>query len=96
MLNNETDMGEAIFKVTYLEDEVKIPDITKLAPASIIPLVGIDWTKKVHSGKGLQVEVIGMIAKVMWHAFPKQAMITLELLKKEDRGKPAEDTYPAR
>ena len=38
-----------------------------------------------HSGKGLQVEVIRMIAKVMWHAFPKQAEITLELLKKEDR-----------
>ena len=85
MFNNETDMGEAIFKATYLEDEVKIPDITKIALASIIPLVGIDWPKKVHSGKGLQVEVIGMIAKVMWRAFPKQAMITLELLKKEDR-----------
>ena len=26
-----------------------------------------------------------MIAKVMWRAFPKQAEITLELLKKEDR-----------
>ena len=50
MFNNETDMGEAIFKATYLEDEVKIPDITKLAPASIIPLVGIDWTKKLHRG----------------------------------------------
>ena len=84
MFNNETDMGEAIFKATYLEDEVKIPDITKIAPANIIPLVGIDWPKRVHSGKGLQVEVIGMIAKVMWRAFPKQAVITLELLKKED------------
>ena len=40
MFNNETDMGKAIFKATYLEDEVKIPDITKLAPRSIIPLVG--------------------------------------------------------
>ena len=38
-----------------------------------------------HSGKGLQVEVIGMIAKVMWRTFPKQATITLELLKKENR-----------
>ena len=38
-----------------------------------------------HSGKGFQFEVIGMIAKVMWRAFPKQAMIALELLKKEDR-----------
>ena len=53
MFNNETDMGKAIFKATYLEDEVKIPDITKLALVSIIPLVGIDWPKKVHSGKGL-------------------------------------------
>ena len=85
MFNNETDMGKAILKANYLEDEVKIPDITKLALASIIPLVGIDWPKKVHRGKGLQVEAIGMIAKVIWRAFPKQATITLELLKKENR-----------
>ena len=37
MFNNETDMGKSIFKATYLEDEVKSPDITKLAPVSIIP-----------------------------------------------------------
>ena len=66
MFNNETDMSEAIFKATYLEDEVKIPDITKIALASILSLVGIDWPKKVHSVKGLQVEVIGLMAKVMW------------------------------
>ena len=65
MFNNETDMREAIFNATYLEYEVKILDITKIAPVSILPLVGIDWPKKVHSGKGLQVEVIGLIAKVM-------------------------------
>ena len=82
MFNNETDMSEAIFKAMYLEDEVKILDITKKAPASILPLVGIDWPKKIHIGKGLQVEVIGLIAKVMWRAFPKQSNITLELLKK--------------
>ena len=50
----------------YLKDEVKLPDVSKIAPANILPLVGIDWTKKVHSGKGLQVEVIKLIAKVMW------------------------------
>ena len=85
IFNNETDMGKAIFKATYLEDEVKIHDITKLAPATIITLVGIDWPKKVQISKGLQMEAIGMIAKVMWRAFPKQATITLELLKKENR-----------
>ena len=47
--------------------------------------MGIDWPKKVHSGKGLQVEVIELIAKVMWRAYPRQANITLELLKKESR-----------
>ena len=58
MFNNETDMSKAIFKATYLEDEVKLPDVSKIAPANILPLVGIYWPKKVHSGKGLQVEVI--------------------------------------
>ena len=65
MCNNETDMSEAIFKAMYLEDEVKLPDATRIALASILPLVGIDWPKKVQSGKGLQVEVIGLIAKDM-------------------------------
>ena len=55
MFNNKTDMSEEIFKATYLEDEVKLPDVTKIAPANILQLVGIDWPKKVHSGKGLQV-----------------------------------------
>ena len=47
--------------------------------------MGIDWPKKLHSGKGIQVQVNEFIAKVMWGAFPSQANIALELLKKENR-----------
>ena len=35
MFNNETDMSEAIFKARYLENEVKIVDETKIAPATM-------------------------------------------------------------
>ena len=55
-----------------------------MAPANILPLVAYDWTKRVHYGKGLQVQVIEMIAKVMWRVYPKQAPIVLELLKNEE------------
>ena len=30
MFNNETEMSETIFKATYLEDEVKLPEVSKL------------------------------------------------------------------
>ena len=66
MFNNETGMSEAIFKATYLEDEVKIADESKIAPENILPIVGVDWPKKVHHGKGIQVQLIKLIAKFMW------------------------------
>ena len=65
MFNNETDMSEAIFKATYLEDEVRIENMEKMAPANILLMVVIDWIKRVHNWQELKIEVIGMIAKVM-------------------------------
>ena len=35
IFNNETDMIEAIFKAMYLEDEVKLPDVTEIFPNKI-------------------------------------------------------------
>ena len=63
MFNSETELGESIFKATYLEDEVKVGDTKKVAPASILPIVGIDWPKKVHQGNGLQDEIIALIER---------------------------------
>ena len=50
MFNSETELGEAIFKANYLKDEVKVDDTKKISPASILPIVGIDWTKKIIKG----------------------------------------------
>ena len=40
MFNSEVAMGEAIFKASYLEDEVKIGDKNKVTPGNILPLIG--------------------------------------------------------
>ena len=54
IINNEIYMREAIFKATYLEDEVKIADELKIELANILPIVGIDWTNKGIMGKNFR------------------------------------------
>ena len=46
-----------------------------------------DWPKRVNNDKGLQVKVIERITKVMWRVYTKQALIVLEILKKEAKDK---------
>ena len=46
MFNSEVATSEAIFKATYLEDEVKIGEENKVTPGIIIPLIGTEWSKK--------------------------------------------------
>ena len=62
IFNNETDISEAIFNVTYLEDEVNIEDMEKMTAANILLLVRKDWTNRVHHRKGFKVQVIEIIA----------------------------------
>ena len=87
MFNSDIAMSEAIFKATYLEDEVKIGDNNKVTPANILPLIGTEWAKKVPQGENVQETLIGAIAKVMWRVYHKQAALVIELLKKENQDK---------
>ena len=54
MLNSEVAMSEAIFKATYLEDEVKIGEENKVTPGNIIFLIGTEWPKKSIRVRGLR------------------------------------------
>ena len=66
MFNSEVAMGEAIFKATYLEDEVKVGEKNKVIPVNILPLIGTEWSKKVPQGVNVKETLIKAIAKVMW------------------------------
>ena len=85
MFNSEVAMSEAIFKATYLEDEVKVGDKNKVTPGKILPLIGTEWAKKVPQGENVQETLIEAIAKVMWRVYHKQAALVIELLKKKAR-----------
>ena len=82
MFNSEVAMGEAIFKATYLEDEVKVGEKNKVKLGNILPLIGTEWSKKVPQGMNMKDTLIKAIAKVMWRVYHKQAAIAIELLKK--------------
>ena len=58
MFNSETAMGEAIFKATYLEDEVKVGDKNKVTHGNIILLIGTEWAKKVPQGENIKETLI--------------------------------------
>ena len=51
IFNSEVGMSEVIFKATYLEDEVKVEEKNRVTPGNIIPLIGTEWSKKVHQGE---------------------------------------------
>ena len=51
IFNSEVAMSEVIFKATYLEDEVKVGEKNRVTPGKIIPLIGTEWSKKVHQGE---------------------------------------------
>ena len=85
IFNSDIAMSEAIFKATYLEDEVKVEDKNKVTPANILPLIGTEWAKKVPQGENVQETLVEAIAKVMWRVYHKQAALVIELLKKKAR-----------
>ena len=82
MFNSKVAMSESTFKARYLEDEVKIGEENKVTPGNIIPLVGTEWSKKVHQGEKIEEELVEAIAKVLWRVYHKQATTEIELLKK--------------
>ena len=58
-------MGQAIFKATYLEDEVKIEDENNVTRANIIPLIGTEWAKKMNQGDRGKEQLVEFIAKFL-------------------------------
>ena len=42
IFNSEVAMSEAIFKETYLEDDVKVGEKNNVTPGNIIPLKGTE------------------------------------------------------
>ena len=68
IFNDEMDMGEAIFKATYLEDELKIENENEVPPAEILPLIGTEWKKEMNQGEGVRDQLVEMIAKLLWRA----------------------------
>ena len=56
-----------------------------MTPGNIIPLIGTDWSKKVHQDEKVEETLIEAIAKVLWRVYHKQAAIAIELLKKKAR-----------
>ena len=87
MFIDEMAIGEAIFKATYLEDEVKVGEGDKVTTANMIPLIGTEWARKVNQGDGGKEQLVKLNAKVLWRGYHEQAAIVIELLKKEDKGK---------
>ena len=87
IFNSEVAMSEAIFKATYLEDEVKVGDKNQVTPGNILPLIGTEWAKKVPQGENVQEMLIEAIAKVVWRVYHKHAALVIELLKKESQDK---------
>ena len=64
IFNSEVAMSEALFKATYLEDEVKNGGKKVVTPGNIIPLIGTEWSKKVHQGEKVEQTLIEVIEKV--------------------------------
>ena len=58
IFNIEVAMSEAIFKATYLENEVKVGNKNKVTPGNIIPPIGTEWSKKVHQGENAKETLI--------------------------------------
>ena len=86
IFNDEMAMAEAIFKATYLEDEMKVGEVEVVTPANMLSLIGTAWAKKVNQEEGGKEHLIKLIAKVLWRGYHKHAAIAIELLKKEDTG----------
>ena len=82
MFNDEMAMAEAIFKATYLEDEVEDKEEEVVTPANMLPLIGTKWAKKVNQEEGGKKMLVKMIAKVLWRGYHEQAELAIELLKK--------------
>ena len=58
-----------------------------MTPGNILPLIGTEWANKVPQGENVQETMIEAIAKVMWRVYHKQAVLVIELLKKESQDK---------
>ena len=56
-----------------------------MTPGNIIPLIGTEWSKKVHQDEQVKETLIEEIAKVLWRVYHKQVAIAIELLKKGER-----------
>ena len=76
-------MEEAIFKETFLEDEVKVGEGEVVTPANMIPLIGTAWVKRGNQEEGGKEHLVKLIAKVLWRGYHEHATIVIELLKKE-------------
>ena len=85
IFNSKVAVSEAILKATYIEDKVKVGENNRVTPGNIIPLIGMEWSKKVHQGEKVKETLIKEIAKVLWIVYHKQAAIAIELLKKESK-----------
>ena len=56
-----------------------------MTPGNIIPLIGTEWSKKVHQGEKVEETLIEAITKLLWRVYHTQAAIAIEIIKKESK-----------